>query len=92
MHVDAEKALLDLLDADPAARVQWERYQKLVDDPRVTPVGRLLRGSSLDELPQLINVSLVGPRPFHSSEMWHYADQLDFYLCARPGLTGGVAS
>ncbi|MCI0599709.1 MAG: sugar transferase [Beijerinckiaceae bacterium] len=93
MVVDAEKALHRVLTADAAARREWARCQKLTDDPRITPVGRFLRRSSLDELPQLINVirgemSLVGPRPITPAEMSRYGDRLGSYLSARPGLTG----
>ena len=93
MVVDAEERLDALLDADPDARAEWERSQKLTDDPRVTAVGRLLRRTSLDELPQLINVargemSLVGPRPVSPSELWRYGERVDLYFAARPGLTG----
>lgn len=93
MVVGADKALAALLDADPDARAEWGRYQKLADDPRITPVGRFLRQFSIDELPQLVNVlrgemSLVGPRPITPSEMSRYADRLGLYLSARPGLTG----
>jgi exopolysaccharide production protein ExoY len=93
MIVGAEKALKTLLDADAEAQGQWERYQKLAYDPRITPVGRFLRRSSIDELPQLINVlrgemSLVGPRPITPSEISRYGDKLALYLAARPGLTG----
>lgn len=93
MIVDAECALHALLDEDPLARAEWHQYQKLADDPRVTAVGRVLRRTSLDELPQLINVirgemSLVGPRPVTQSELSRYGDRLGFYLSARPGLTG----
>ncbi|PZR92937.1 MAG: exopolysaccharide biosynthesis protein [Hyphomicrobiales bacterium] len=93
MVVDADKALNALLRFDLAARAEWERSQKIVDDPRITHVGRFLRRSSLDELPQLFNVirgemSLVGPRPIAPSEMPRYGNRLDMYLSARPGLTG----
>ena len=93
MFVDSENVLEALLDGDPGARAEWEGNQKLIKDPRVTPVGRFLRESSLDELPQLINVlrgdmSLVGPRPIVPSEMSRYGDRLGSYLSARPGLTG----
>jgi len=93
MVVDAEKVLQALLEEDPGIRAEWERSQKLNRDPRVTPVGRFLRQSSLDELPQLINIlrgemSLVGPRPIVPAEMLRYGDQLGSYISARPGLTG----
>ena len=93
MVVEAEGLLRNVLDSDPAARREWERTQKLINDPRITPVGKFLRQSSLDELPQLINVmrgdmSLVGPRPVAPSEMERYGDKLSLYLKARPGLTG----
>ncbi|WP_254702567.1 sugar transferase [Sulfitobacter sp. THAF37] len=89
---DAERALQDLLAQDPEMKAEWDALQKLRNDPRITPVGRFLRATSLDELPQLINVltgemSLVGPRPM-------MVDQLDLYgnprayFAVRPGLTG----
>ena len=98
MVVDAENVLKALLNDDASIRAEWERSQKLIKDPRVTDprvtrVGRFLRESSLDELPQLINVvrgqmSLVGPRPIVPSETSRYGDRLDSYVLARPGLTG----
>jgi exopolysaccharide production protein ExoY len=93
MVVDSENVLKALLHDDPGARAEWERNQKLFNDPRVTPFGRFLRESSLDELPQLVNVlrgdmSLVGPRPIVPSEMSRYGDRLGSYLSTRPGLTG----
>lgn len=93
MVPDSDKVLKALLDSNPAARLEWECTQKLVDDPRITAVGKFLRKSSLDELPQLINVirgdmSLVGPRPIVPSEVTRYGDKLGLYLQARPGITG----
>jgi undecaprenyl-phosphate galactose phosphotransferase len=93
MVVDAEKQLEYLLQSQPELREQWQAEQKLHSDPRVSQVGRLLRRTSLDELPQLINVirgemSLVGPRPVVRSELPRYGDQVGYYLMVRPGMTG----
>ncbi len=93
MCLDAEKRLQDILERDPAARAEWERDHKLRNDPRVTAVGRFLRQTSLDELPQLINVligdmSLVGPRPIVRAEVSRYGTAIQEYLRCRPGITG----
>jgi exopolysaccharide production protein ExoY len=93
MVADAESVLQALLEDDPDIRAEWERSQKLIRDPRITRIGRFLRESSLDELPQLINIlrgemSLVGPRPIVPAEILHYGDRFGFYISARPGLTG----
>jgi Undecaprenyl-phosphate galactose phosphotransferase WbaP len=93
MVIDAEKKLEDLLQAHPEMRSQWKKEQKLRDDPRISSAGQFLRRTSLDELPQLINVirgemSLVGPRPVVQAELSRYADQLGYYLMVRPGMTG----
>lgn len=93
MVVDAERRLAAHLEQDPAARDQWDSTQKLKQDPRVTRVGRLLRKSSMDELPQLLNVlsgemSLVGPRPVVNAELDYYGASGKYYLATRPGLTG----
>lgn len=93
MVPDAQARLQELLDRDPVALSEWERERKLKQDPRITAVGHLLRRTSLDELPQLWNVlkgdmSLVGPRPVIRDELKEYGDQLDYYLEARPGITG----
>ncbi len=93
MAVDAEDRLEAILNADPAKRAQWDAYQKLDDDPRITRIGHLLRKTSLDELPQLINVlrgemSLVGPRPMMLDQMDMYGPSLDAYVRMKPGITG----
>jgi lipopolysaccharide/colanic/teichoic acid biosynthesis glycosyltransferase len=93
MVVDSEARLQALLACDPIARAEWERDFKLGDDPRVTPLGNFLRRSSLDELPQIINVlrgemSLVGPRPIVPSEVARYGRYFSDYCAQRPGITG----
>ena len=94
MVPDAEARLNEVLASDPAARAEWEASRKLKSDPRVTRIGRFLRASSLDELPQLINVlrgdmSLVGPRPVQASELAaFYGAAAEHYQMVRPGITG----
>ena len=93
MVPNAAAVLQRVLDSDPQARAEWEKDFKLRNDPRITRLGRFLRKSSLDELPQLINVlkgemSLVGPRPIVEEELERYGDRADFYLEAHPGITG----
>jgi lipopolysaccharide/colanic/teichoic acid biosynthesis glycosyltransferase len=93
MVPDAARRLDDLLANDPAARFEWEMHRKLKSDPRVTRLGRFLRKTSVDELPQLFNVlkgdmSLVGPRPIVAAEVPRYGDSISYYYQCRPGLTG----
>lgn len=93
MCLDAEKALNEHLQNDPTLQAEWERDQKLRDDPRVTRVGRFLRETSLDELPQLWNVlrgemSLVGPRPIVKAEIRRYGSMYQLYKRVRPGISG----
>ena len=93
MVPDADRVLRDLLERHPECRAEWLRDHKLRDDPRVTAVGRFLRRTSLDELPQLWNVirgemSLVGPRPVVREELLRYGRCAGMYLAARPGVTG----
>jgi exopolysaccharide production protein ExoY len=93
MAVDAEQRLQDLLARDPVARTEWEKDHKLREDPRVTKLGAFLRKSSLDELPQLLNVlrgemSLVGPRPIVDAEVVKYGRRFDKYCAVKPGITG----
>ena len=93
MVPNAQEALEIYLKENPAAREEWERDFKLKDDPRVTKIGKFLRKTSLDELPQLWNVligdmSLVGPRPIVRAEVEKYGEYInDFYL-VPPGITG----
>lgn len=91
MVVDADANLEAYLNAHPEARAEWDRDQKLKHDPRITRFGRILRKTSLDELPQLLNVligdmSLVGPRPIMISQKSLYHGESYFEM--RPGLTG----
>jgi lipopolysaccharide/colanic/teichoic acid biosynthesis glycosyltransferase len=93
MRKDADRVLAAVLAADPALRAEFERDHKLRNDPRITPLGKLLRRSSLDELPQFINVlkgqmSVVGPRPIVWEELRRYGGAMDEVLAVRPGLTG----
>ena len=90
---NSDKVLEKILETDENARLEWEKDFKLKNDPRITPVGRWLRERSLDELPQLWNVlkgemSLVGPRPIVKEELPYYQDDVDYYLMAKPGMTG----
>lgn len=93
MIVDADVRLQQHLAGNAEARAEWEATRKLKDDPRVTAFGHVLRKSSLDELPQLINVlrgemSLVGPRPIVPAEIRHYGSSIAYYEQVRPGMTG----
>lgn len=93
MAPNADQLLADLLARDPEARAEWERDFKLKNDPRITAIGHFLRKTSLDEIPQLWNVlkgdmSLVGPRPIVTAELERYGNQVDYYLEAKPGITG----
>jgi lipopolysaccharide/colanic/teichoic acid biosynthesis glycosyltransferase len=93
MAQDAERLLPDILASDPEAAHEWDLGQKLSNDPRVTRVGRFLRQTSLDELPQLWNIvrgemSLVGPRPVTNEEIARYGRSSWAYRAMRPGLTG----
>ncbi len=93
MVLDSDQVLQKLLQTDRAARAEWERDQKLRNDPRITPIGRFLRKTSLDELPQLFNIlagdmHFVGPRPVTLGELRRYGAHKRHYLSVRPGLTG----
>ena len=93
MVTDAEAVLQRHLADDVAARIEWAASHKLKRDPRITPLGRVLRRWSVDELPQLLNIlrgdmSLVGPRPIVEGELSHYGTLIHHYYSVRPGLTG----
>ncbi|WP_425545383.1 sugar transferase [Labrys sedimenti] len=93
MVTNSDEVLREHLTANSAARQEWEETHKLKNDPRITPLGQFLRKSSIDELPQLLNVirgdmSLVGPRPIVRDEMVRYGAHIEDYLKVRPGLTG----
>ncbi len=93
MRKDADRILKALLDQSPELKAEFNKDFKLKADPRITPIGSFLRRSSLDELPQFINVlkgqmSLVGPRPIVWDELERYGRQMDEVLAVRPGLTG----
>jgi lipopolysaccharide/colanic/teichoic acid biosynthesis glycosyltransferase len=93
MYTDAACILASHLASDPQARAEWNQNFKLRRDPRVTPIGRILRRFSLDELPQLWNVlcgdmSLVGPRPIVKDEICRFGASFGAYCAVRPGMTG----
>lgn len=93
MVAEAEDELQAILDSDPAARLEWLERFKLANDPRVTPFGRFLRTTNLDEIPQIWNVlrgemSWVGPRPVIPDELAKYGAHLGDYLACRPGVSG----
>ena len=90
---DAEHRLQEYLEIHPELRHEWEHSHKLKNDPRVNALGRFLRKTSLDELPQLWNIlkgemALVGPRPIPEREIPYYGDKFSLYCKAVPGLTG----
>lgn len=93
MYVKADELLSQLLLTDPTAYAEWQADHKLRNDPRVTPLGKFMRKSSLDEFPQLMNVikgemSLVGPRPIIKAEITKYGRSFGQYTSVTPGITG----
>lgn len=93
MYQDSNSVLERHLRSNEVAREEWERTQKLKDDPRVTSIGQFLRKTSLDEIPQLLNVlsgqmSIVGPRPIVDDERPKYGEHFRTYTYAVPGITG----
>ena len=94
MVTNSQEMLQQYLAENPAAKEEWEREFKLKNDPRVTPIGKVLRRTSLDELPQIFNVlrgemSLVGPRPVIQEELdKYYGETAKLYCTVKPGITG----
>ena len=93
MCIDADKKLEEILANNPQMREEWEKERKFQNDPRVTKFGKFLRKTSLDELPQLINIligqmSFVGPRPVTEPELTNYGEFKDYVLSVVPGLSG----
>ena len=93
MCIDADKKLKEYLEQNEEAKIEFEENHKLKDDPRITRLGRFLRKTSIDELPQFVNVlkgdmSLIGPRPIVDGEIEKYGENKDKFLSVRPGLTG----
>jgi len=94
MYMNADKKLEEILKNNPKAKEEWEKTFKLKNDPRITPIGKFLRKTSLDELPQFINVlkgdmSIVGPRPVVEEELKkYYKDKAELYKSIKPGITG----
>ena len=94
MYMDADERLQELLAKDPLVKKEWSLYKKLKKDPRVHPIGKFLRKTSMDELPQFFNVlqghlSIVGPRPFCKHQVKDYlGHKADKFLSVKPGITG----
>ena len=93
MCMNADEKLKEYLENNEEARNEFEKYQKLSNDPRITRLGNFLRKTSLDELPQMINIlkgdlSFVGPRPVVKKEIERYGKNKDKFLSVKPGLTG----
>jgi Undecaprenyl-phosphate galactose phosphotransferase WbaP len=93
MVTNGDEVLMRYLEANPDEKTAWDKTQKLKRDPRITRVGRIIRKTSIDELPQLWNVlrgemSLVGPRPFLQSQIEMYGPSFELYKRVRPGITG----
>ena len=93
MHPEADSILDNLLENNLALKKEFEKTQKIKNDPRITVIGKILRKTSLDELPQFINVlrmemSIVGPRPIVESEIIKYGSSISKVHSIKPGITG----
>ena len=93
MVTDADKQLEKILAENPEMRAEWEKDRKLTNDPRITKIGRFLRKTSIDEIPQFFNIltgemSFIGPRPVTEPELSKYGDKSHLILSVQPGLSG----
>lgn len=93
MVIDADKQLEKILAENPEMKAEWEKDRKFTNDPRVTKIGKFLRRTSIDEIPQLFNIltgemSFIGPRPVTSPELTKYGSKSDYILSVKPGLSG----
>ncbi len=94
MYIDADRRLAEILEKDKILKEEWNLFRKMQNDPRITPLGKFLRKTSLDEFPQFYNVlkgdlSIVGPRPYFQEEIDVYVkDKAPMILSIKPGLTG----
>ena len=93
MYENGEEILHDYIAKHPEEMAYYAKYHKYQNDPRITKIGKFLRKSSLDELPQIINVlkgdmSLVGPRPYMLEEVEKLREELSIILLVKPGITG----
>ncbi len=93
MYADAAARLKQMLDENPAQKAEWQKNFKLQNDPRITPIGRFLRRTSLDELPQFWNVltgemAVIGPRPIVRDEIKYYGKNYEIRKRVKPGITG----
>ena len=93
MHPEAEDILMNLLEKNEEIKQEFEKTHKLRNDPRITTIGKFLRKTSLDELPQFLNVlkmdmSIIGPRPIVEKEIKKYGNQINKVLSIKPGITG----
>ena len=93
MYQDADSRLEQMLEENPEMKLEWEKRFKLKKDPRITPLGAILRKTSLDELPQFINVlkgemAIIGPRPIVEKEKKYYGDNFAIFSLVKPGITG----
>ena len=93
MYSNADEVLKKMLDENPEMKKEWEERFKLKEDPRITPLGKFLRKTSLDELPQFLNVltgemSIIGPRPIVKDEIAYYGEDFSIFSMVKPGITG----